>query len=256
MARNNKKKEPLGETSSSQEGTMTPYTGGAGLESLGPEDFIIPRLTLVQPTSQIDGVAAGKFYMNLTGEEFDEVHMVFLKASKGRVCFDEDTNERKPICGSSDGIKPSPRYNPPQAPTCRECGRSRWNGNEPSDCNDTFNLLGVIVDGQFPFWWSVKSTAIAPTKRFLSAIALRSRKGKSLFDAQVTMKSQLVTLPGKKYYVPVYSLTWLQDAAEYRALYEQYAREEIEKTFMAEEAAQDNGEDPAGFNWQTDEQAS
>src|SRR4051812_5450024 len=85
-------------------------TKGAGMESLGPEDLIIPRLTLVQPTSQIEGAEAGKFYMNLTGEQFDEVQVVFLKVIKGRVYFVEDANERKPLCGSPDRIKPSYRF--------------------------------------------------------------------------------------------------------------------------------------------------
>src|SRR5438034_661903 len=198
-----RKKAQTAEAPQPQGGLPTNSLKGAGLEALGPEDLIIPRLVLVQPTSQIDGVEAGKFYMNLTGEEFTEVQAVFLRVTKGRVNFGEDTNERKPLCGSPDRIKPSPRFNPPLAPTCGECAYSRWNGNEPPDCNETYNLLGVTVDTGLPFWWSVKSTAIAPSKRFLSAIALRARLGKNLFDAQVTMRSQLVTLPGKTYHVPV-----------------------------------------------------
>lgn len=93
---------------------------GAGLESLGPEDLIIPRLTLVQPTSQIDGVEAGKFFMNISSEQFDEVQVVFLKVTKGRVYFAEDANERKPLCGSPDRIKPSNGFGQPRVAT-REC---------------------------------------------------------------------------------------------------------------------------------------
>lgn len=49
------------------------------------------------------------------------------------------------------------------------------------------------------------------------------------------MKSQLVTLPGKKYYVPLYAVTWLKDSSRYQDLYAQHVHEEIEQTFMAEE---------------------
>src|SRR5215468_9511966 len=126
MARN--KKTEVQEVANPN-GTVPSVTmRGAGMEVLGPEDLIIPRLSLVQPTSQIDGVEAGKFYMNLTGEEFDQVEAVFLKVTKGRVYFADDAVERKPVCGSSDRIKPSPRFEPPAAPTCKECIFSRWNG--------------------------------------------------------------------------------------------------------------------------------
>ena len=112
-----------------------------------------------------------------------------------------------------------------------------------------------MVESGLPFWWSVKSTAIAPTKRFLSAIALRARMGKNLFDAQVLMRSQLVAQPGKKYLIPVCTVSWLKDSSLYRELYEQYAHEEIERTFQAEEAAQDSGGDRSGFDWEKGEAA-
>ena len=190
-----KTKEQTSKATQPQSGLPVPSTRGAGMECLGPEDLIIPRLTLVQPTSQIDSVEAGKFFLNLTGEQFDEVQVVFLKVTKGRVYFAEDANERKPLCGSPNRIKPSHRFEHPIAPTCGECPYSPWNKQEPPVCNETYNLLGIMVDGGLPFWWSVKSTAIAPTKRLLSAIALRARTGKNLFDAQAIMRSQLVTLP-------------------------------------------------------------
>lgn len=226
-------------------------TAGAGLEQLGPADLIIPRLTLIQPTSQIDGVEAGKFYMNLTGEEYTEVEVVFLKVMKGRIYFAEDGADRKALCGSADRVKPSPRFDPPMAPACAECPSARWNGKEPPECSETYNLLGVTVETGLPFWWSVKSTAIAPTRRFLSAIALRSHMGKNLFDAQVMMKSQLVTLPGKKYHKPVYSITWLKDSSPYRDLYDRYAKEEIERTFVVEEAMGQGTADGEGFDWKS-----
>jgi len=252
MARN--KKTETQEAPNSNGAVTTVAMSGVGMEVLGPEDLIIPRLTLVQPTSQIDGVQPGKFYMNLTGEEFDQVEAVFLKVTKGRVYFADDAVERKPACGSSDRIKPSPRFESPAAPTCKECLFSRWNGKEPPFCNESYSLLGVIIESGFPFWWSVKSTAIAPTKRFLSAIALRARMGKNLFDARATIKSQLITLPGKKYHVPVYILTWLKDSSAYRDLYNHYAHEEVERTFMAEETTNGDGADREGFDWKSGEQ--
>jgi hypothetical protein len=93
MSRNKKTEE----IPNSSERIPSVATSGAGMEVLGPEDLIIPRLTLVQPTSQIDGVQPGKFYMNLTAEEFDQVEAVFLRVTKGRVYFADDVIERKPV---------------------------------------------------------------------------------------------------------------------------------------------------------------
>jgi hypothetical protein len=41
----------------------------------------------------------------------------------------------------------------------------------------------------------------------LSVIAVHARSDKNLFNAEVTMSSRLVTMPGKKYFVPVCALT-------------------------------------------------
>jgi hypothetical protein len=248
MARKNGQQQQESKTGNAA-GLPANGTGGTGLEQLTPADLIIPRLTLIQPTSQVDGVEAGKFYMNLTGDEYSEVEVVFLKVMKGRIYFAEDGADRKALCGSADRVKPSPRFQPPMAPVCAECSSARWDGKEPPDCSETFNLLGVTVESGLPFWWTVKSTAIAPTRRFLSAIALRAHLGKNLFDAQVLMKSQLVTLPGKKFHKPMYSITWLKDSSPYRDLYSRYAKEEIERTFMAEEAM--GTADGNGFDWKT-----
>ena len=78
--------------------------------------------------------------------------------------------------------------------------------------------------------------------------------GKNLFDAKAMIKSQLVTLPGKKYHVPAYTLTWLKDSSVYREVYERYAHEEVERTFAAEEDKNGDGADPEGFDWKIGEQ--
>lgn len=149
MAR--KKQDQMLPTPSSATGLSATPAGGAGLERLGPEDFIVPRLMLVRPTGQLDGVEVGMFYLNLTGEQFAEVEVVFLRVSKGRVHF-ADANERQAIYGSADGIMPLPRFEPPMAPTCAECACSRWNGKEPPPCSKRYNLLGAMLETGQPFW--------------------------------------------------------------------------------------------------------
>ena len=206
--------------------------GGLGLEMFQPKDLIIPRLILVQTTSHIKGATAGNFLITVTGEEFEAIEVVFLKGTLGRVFFDKKSEDTKPTCGSADRIMPSPRFKPPVSPTCGECALAQWKGEDPPLCNESINLLGIIADTRFPFWWAVKSTALHPTREFVSGII---HSGKDIFDAKVTIFSDLVTKPGKKYYVPRYKLSWLEDSSPYRALYDAYAGEDVEETFEAEE---------------------
>ena len=153
--------------------------GSRGLEMFKPKDLIIPRLILVQPTSHIKGVTAGKFLITVTGEEFEAIEVVFLKGTLGRVFFDKKSEDTKPLCGSQDRIMPHPRYKPPQSPTCGECALAQWTGEdddrEPPLCNESINLLGIIANTHFPFWWAVKSTALYPTVEILSGIIHSSR---------------------------------------------------------------------------------
>jgi len=182
-----------------------------GMEGFNQDDIVIPRMTIVQPTSE-EGTP-GTFRFNLTGDEYIVMKVVFLKASKGRVLFDNDDLTAGPRCGSNDRIRPSDHFESPIAEACAECPLSQWDNRTPPECNETYTLLGLDSETLIPFFFQVKSTAIRPAKMFLSAVALKGRKLKAaLCDFEVTLKLKEVKGEKGKYYVPIFfQPTYLED---------------------------------------------
>ena len=219
----------------------------AGLEMMDHEDLAIPRLVLVQPVSQVEDGIAGNFYLNLTGEQFEEIEIVFLKLTKGRMLPSEIPGD-KPLCGSPDRIKPSPRFESPVSPQCQDCHMSVPKpGSRFSPCTKNYSLLCVFADSRIPFWWTVKATALWPTQKVLTQFAFADR---APYEAKVKIHTQLVTKPGKKYHVPVYGkLEWLSDdeKQEFALLQRRYGGESPDRIFEPEEEAKP-------FDWEGGEE--
>lgn len=217
-----------------------PYIAGAGYEGIDRTDLIIPRIKIVQPTSQ--NGTPGKFISNLTGEEYDELKVVFLKATKGRVYWESLDLEADPICRSSDGYSPDPNLEEPVDSICgkREgnrfvpvCPKALWT-EDPPECKGTYNLLAIDQSSGMPFWISLHGLQISPTKRFISGMILKKR---NLFDARVTLRLTEVKAPkGKCFVISFEDIEELSDKEKesYRKLYEELNMADIEVTFEAE----------------------
>ena len=153
-----------------------------GLGALESSDLIIPRLVVGQAQSQIPDEAKGKFYCEVTGDAKDLIKMVVLRMDKSRVLFPEEfSRDSEPLCRSNDFVVPANDIEgaTPMAVTCGECPYSSWEKNEkgkqkPPRCNECWNLLIVDLDDYTPAWFSMKSTALKPAKRVLSALKMRS----------------------------------------------------------------------------------
>ena len=193
------------------------------MEDLDKDDLIIPKLKIVQPTSE-EGTA-GTFRLNL-GDEFKELRVVFLRFSKGRVMFSKNLKEGA-LCGSSDRIHPHPFFENPMSDSCASCPYGAWDGRKPSECNESYTLLGVDVETRIPFFFQTRSTAIRPTKLFLSGIAFRAQKLKAdMWNFEVTLRLKEVVNDKGKFYVPVFDkLTYLKESP-YAEDAELYAKEE------------------------------
>lgn len=219
----------------------------AGLELLTHEDLAIPRLILVQPTSQVEDGVAGSFYLNLTGEQMEEIEIVFLRLTKGRMLPSEILGD-KPLCGSPDRVRPSPRFENPISEKCEGCSMSvPVLGSRFSACTKNYSLLCVFADTRIPFWWTVKATALWPTQKVLTQFAFQDRNP---YEAKVKVRTLLVTKPGKKYFVPVYGkLEWLseEEKREFAVLYQRYAGENPDRIFEPEEEAKP-------FDWEGSEE--
>lgn len=99
--------------------------GLEGFEELDQADFILPRWSIVQPTSRMDGAKKhiGEFARNIDGEFRESLDVVLLKVSPNRLLWGGEPGEfradRKPECTSRDGILGS---------TYGECKTCQFNG--------------------------------------------------------------------------------------------------------------------------------
>ena len=158
----------------------------SGYEDFDSADLIIPRIKIVQPTSRKG--TPGKFVMNLTEEEFDEVPMVIIKATRSRVLWSDDLDSEEPLCRSQDFMVPDPAIESPVNSVCAKyvqkgdlkvmqtvCDKAAWFAGQRPECNQVFNLL-CLSSEDVPFWISLSGVSIGPVKRYISTIALRRKK--------------------------------------------------------------------------------
>lgn len=78
-----------------------------GFEDVKPEDLVIPRLYLVQFTSQLgEDLKPGTWWNSLTEEAKPEVNAVLLRLQHTRVWYNPDLGEKLPLCSSDNNIHP------------------------------------------------------------------------------------------------------------------------------------------------------
>lgn len=227
-----------------------------GMEDVGREDLVIPRMSLVQPTSDSD--EKGKFLINLTEEAKSLVHMVLLKLTKGRVYFDKkDLNAEHPICGSGDRKVPAPFFTneeperQPMNAVCEGCVSAEWGDKgEPPPCAESYTLLGMDTAEHMPFFIAYKGMAIKAVKMLLTMVQLKletpkHRKLQSMAcDFSFEMTSQKKENKKGKFYIPVFKkLTYLEDTP-YRDEFAAYGHQEA--GFEPEKKEEEeSGETPA-----------
>lgn len=210
---------------------------GEGFEGVGAEDFVVPRLVVVQPTSNLDA-DKGVFFSKLLNLEIPELRCRVLRLAKGRIMFDTDDLSNPPVCRSNDRIKPSPAVEDPQAEFCAKCPQREWRQNESGDnvqpCQETYNLM-VLQDG-IPYWLSMKGSAISPTKAFITAIGLKCKtlKGNPR-DFEVTVKLEERTKKGRTYFVPSFGSYEHSPSPEADEMFVAFAKEDIERTYQKEQ---------------------
>lgn len=170
----------------------------AGLEEVGREDLIIPRVRIIQPTSKLEG-DAGQFHFNLTGECRDSIHAVLLKMTKSRVCWDQDSLGADPLCASDDAKTPRGQYASIYATHCENCPMAQW-GEEAPKCRLMYNFLATDLEGDL-FIIGLGSTSVKHAKKILSVFTL---KRKPLFSRSVNIASvQMSDERGKWYEIVI-----------------------------------------------------
>jgi len=190
------------------QGTDSALDDYSGYEDFDQSDLIIPRIKLVQPTSRTG--TPGKFIMNLTDEEFSEMDIVVIKATRSRIWWSEDLSMEDPLCKSNDFMSPDSSIDEPPSLKCAEymdrngarslnviCEKAKWLDNNRPDCNQVFNIL-CLSSENMPFWMSLSGSSIAPIKRFISVIALQRKK---LWQFQAKMTAAEIIKPNRHYVV-------------------------------------------------------
>jgi len=233
-----------------------------GLEALDAGDMIIPRLTITQPTTEgVTSETEGKLYINLTGDYFDKMDMVLFVFKKSR-CKMPDKFDRnaKPQCKSDDFITPSSDIATPLCTTCtmkplepgqkkkdqkHHCEYANWHVvdgvNEAPKCKENWDMLLVDAETYMPMFWTVKSKALSPVRRMVSALnMLCSAKHISAWAMKfsVTVKQDPDTSKGR-FFVPVLTspvLLPVEDAANMT---------EIQKTLKGVSVQTDYTPDPS-----------
>jgi hypothetical protein len=155
-----------------------------GLEEMGREDFVLPRIAIAQTLSPainkkkpgfISGLSAGQMYNTVTREIYgEEVLFVAVLFSKARIYFEDINKGGGIICQSTNALNGGRLC--PQS--CDQCEHSRFgpDGDAP-DCNKFMNYPGFVLDpkahtikGMAAV--SMKSTAITVAKNWNSLIRL------------------------------------------------------------------------------------
>ena len=116
-----------------------------GLQTVVPEDLVLPRKRLVQPTSSFSQ-EAGKIHDNIDEIAVPSITVIPLDYRAGQILWPEKySKESEPRCASDDGVTPRPNMEFPGP--CATCPMSKWRYNEdtgaedlPPECGNTFNF--------------------------------------------------------------------------------------------------------------------
>lgn len=191
-----------------------------GLGELDAGDLIIPRLTITQPTTpDIAADQVGKFCINVTGDYQDRMRVAMVKLTKSRILFPEKyKRDNDPLCRSHDFQFPANDIvgGEAMAKNCQLlpgdkkkhlCEYANWGAdNSPPRCQETWNLLIVDIDTYMPMWMSVKSTALKPLRKIVSAVSMICQaKRLPMWALGFDMVIEKVTNDSGTFYVPIFS---------------------------------------------------
>jgi len=191
------------------------YTGDSGLEEIGQEDLVIPRVSIGQEkTPNILPEEIGTFRNNVSGETKKVISGIAILLKKTRLMMPEDFDSaNKTMCVSVDFVVPddsflqTPGFDKPGGDKCATCeyakSTKKSNGKpKPPRCNEVWNFL--TLDDNFDiFWQSFKSSALSGVRKYVSALSMQMKiKKANRMWAFSTEQKIVETKPGSGIYVP------------------------------------------------------
>jgi hypothetical protein len=229
---------PVGATTTTT-ALAIPEEAGDGLT---PDDLVIPRWKITQPTSRDTQAKPGAFYNTLTGESRERLDGVVLLIRKnGRVLFPDNDYSGVRDCWSYDGVAPEHHEieertgHGAKSPVCCDgkkaiCPLAKWakdaKGNTVAPpCAETISFCGFDSATMTPFFVVFHGTGLAPVRNLLSAIYLKKKQAEmqgktcNLRDFRVSLVLKLTVNDRGKFYVPAFEkLEPITDEAERSAL--------------------------------------
>lgn len=158
-----------------------------GMEEIERDDIALPRVRVLQPTSQLEG-PRGEFHFSLTGKCKKTIPGVLLRVAKGRVYWEKGNLSGAPLCASDDSKMPRTQYVGGYADRCADCELKEWHQDgTPPECGLTYSFLGVdIEEKDTPFLLTMRGTSVKHARNAFSAPKLQ---GAPLYATPVTISS-------------------------------------------------------------------
>ena len=164
----------------------TNFVDVAGFDNLGPEDFSLPRMILVQSQHVHEGAEKhpGEWYRTDTNEHVASPRVLVIGIAKSRALFDSETFSRdsEPLCRSDDGYTPRMEYVGTKVnglvitKTCMSCPHGEWNGDTAPACQLADNWAALSAEGE-PVIFRMKGSGMKVSKQLKNVIRVaRARK--------------------------------------------------------------------------------
>jgi hypothetical protein len=222
-------------------------------EDTGPvfeDDFVLPRRTIVQPTSGVG--TPGRIRCSVTGEEKAEARLAILRLERGRVLWPTEIGQ-DPECKSLDGMYPAHSIEHPKAEVCTVavarrlrpvCPMAMWGPkNERPPCRDTYAAICLDIESETPFLMSFAGMGLRSV-RVLRTVAYQRKL--SLFDVSATLRLRRLSNGRGSFYVPDFvDFHVVQPLGKYREPFERFRGYDVQATFDSESNGNGNGKDVA-----------
>lgn len=166
-----------------------------GTEGISSNDVLLPRLRIVQPTSEDSEEGLGQIRNSVTGDLYDKLIVIPLTVRHGRVYFPPGETHSAPECRSLDGLVSA------DGQSCASCDRANWggeDGHEPPACAETIDFPCLLEDGTICAL-SLKRSGIAEAKKLITIVKF---KNEPFFFSTVEISTKKADSKKGVYYVP------------------------------------------------------
>lgn len=145
-------------------------TAGQGLEEMGREDILLPRIAVAQTLSRalnkkkpefIEGLQSGDLYNTVTREIYGrKLHFVPVLFTKARILFEDINKGGGILCQSLNGINGGRLC--PQG--CAGCEKAAFIDGEAPECNLFMNYPGLVLNQKSKDEYEIRGMAAASMK--------------------------------------------------------------------------------------------